>query len=80
MDIETLTAFFMWCTILSVSILIIWAVGFAAAPNFIYRAQTMWCPVPRETFNVIVFSVLAGFRVLFVVFALVPFVALLIIG
>lgn len=80
MDIETLTTFFMWCTILSVSILIIWAVVFAAVPGFIYRTQTKWFPLPRETFNVIVFSVLAGFRVLFVVFALVPFVALLIIG
>jgi hypothetical protein len=80
MDIATLTTFFVWCTNLSVGILITWAVVFAAAPDFVYRTQTRWFPVPRETFNVIVFSVLAGFRVLFVVFALGPYVALLIVG
>ena len=70
----------MWCTIINVGILIAWTIAFAFAPDFMYRTQTKWFPMPRESFNVIVYSSLAVFRVLFVVFILVPFVALLIVG
>ncbi len=80
MDIPTLTAFFMWCTIINVVILIVWAIIFGSAPDFMYRILIKWFPMPRETFNVVVYSGLAMFRILFVVFFLVPFVALLIVG
>jgi hypothetical protein len=80
MDIQTLTTFFMWCTILSSSILVLWTVFFGLAPDFAYRTQSMWFPIPREAFNVVVYSAFAMFRLLFIVFNVVPFVALLIIG
>ncbi len=80
MDIPTLTAFFMWCTIINVVILIVWTVVFGSAPDFMYRVLTKWFPMSRESFNVVAYSGLAGFRILFVVFILVPFVALLIVG
>ncbi len=80
MDIPTLTAFFMWCTIINVGILIAWTIVFGFAPDFMYRILIKWFAMPRETFNVVVYSGLAMFRILFVVFILVPFVALLIVG
>jgi len=80
MSIPTLTTFFMWCTIINVGILIVWTIVFASAPNFVYRTQTKWFPMPQETFNVVVYSGLAMFRVVFVVFNLVPYVVLLIVG
>ena len=80
MDIPTLTAFFMWCTIINVVILIVWTIVFGIAPDFMYRVLTKWFSMPRETFNIVVYSGLAMFRILFVVFILVPYVALLIVG
>ena len=79
MDILTLTSFFMWCTIINVGIMIAWVIVLASAPNFMYRVQTRWFPMPRESFNVIVYSALAMYRIVFVVFVLVPYVALLIV-
>jgi Family of unknown function (DUF6868) len=79
MDILTLTSFFMWCTIINVGIMIAWVIVLASAPNFMYRMQTRWFPMPRESFNVIVYSALAMYRIVFVVFVLVPYVALLIV-
>lgn len=80
MDIQTLTSFFIWCTILSGSILAVWTIFFVFAPDFAYRTQSKFFVIPREAYNVVIYSAFALFRILFVVFNLVPLVALLIIG
>ncbi len=79
MDIQTLTAFFMWCTIINAGILVLWSVFFVFAPDFVYRIQSKWFPIPRETFNVAIYSFLGLFKVVFIVFNLVPYVVLLIV-
>ncbi|MFQ5683506.1 MAG: DUF6868 family protein [Candidatus Binatia bacterium] len=80
MDIQTLTTFFMWCTIINAGILILWIVFFVFAPDFVYRTQSTWFPIPRETFDVVLYSFLGLFKVVFLVFNLVPYVALLIVA
>jgi hypothetical protein len=70
----------MWCTILSGGILAVWTIFFVFAPDFAYRTQSKFLPIPREAYNVVIYAALAVFRILFVVFNLVPFVALLIVG
>lgn len=80
MDIYTLTIFFKWCTIINGSILILWAVFTMFAPNLVYRTQSIWFPIPRETFNVVIYSFLGVFKIFFLMFNAVPYVALLIMG
>lgn len=80
MDIQTLTNFFMWCMIINISIFIFWTVFLIAAPDFTYRLQTKFFPLKRETFDVIIYAFLATFKILFLFFNLVPYVALRIIG
>ena len=80
MDIATLTRFFMWCTILNLGLMIYWTLFCVFAPDLIYRMQSKFFPLPRETFNVIIYSFLGLFKIVFVVFSLVPYLALLIIG
>ncbi|MFC1868301.1 DUF6868 family protein [Thermodesulfobacteriota bacterium] len=80
MDIQTLTTFFMWCTIINAGILILWTVFSMFAPDFVYRTQSRWFPIPRETFNMVIYSFIGLFKVVFLVFNLVPYVALLIVG
>ena len=80
MDIATLTAFFMWCTIINAVILGAGTIVLAVAPDFVYRTITKWFPMPRETFDVVNYSGLSVFKILFVVFIFVPFLALLIVG
>ena len=78
MDIQTLTTFFMWCTIINGGILILWFIFIVFAPDFIYRIQTRWFPIPRETFNVAMYTFYGLFKVLFIFLNVVPYVALLI--
>jgi hypothetical protein len=80
MDMPTLTMFFMWCTIINGCILMLWTMFFVFAPDFVYRIQSKWFPIRRETYNVVVYAFLGAFKIVFIVFNIVPYVTLLIIG
>lgn len=80
MDIPTLTNFFMWCTIINLGVMIYWALICMLAPNLVYRLQSRFFPMPRETFDVVIYSFLGLFKIFFIIFNLVPYLALLIIG
>jgi hypothetical protein len=80
MDIETLTRFFMWCTIINGALLVFWIIMLISAPEMIYRTQQIWFPIPRETFNIVMYCFLGFFKIIFLVFNLVPWLALLIVG
>ena len=80
MDIQTLTTFFMWCTIINGALLVLWTVIFMLAPDLVYRIQKKWFPIPQETFNVVFYSFLGLFKIVFLFFNVVPYIALLIVG
>ena len=80
MDIQTLTTFFMWCTIINGALLVLWTTMLIMAPDLVYRTQSKWFPIPRETFNVVIYAFLGLFKIVFLIFNVVPYVALLIVG
>ncbi|WP_299469119.1 DUF6868 family protein [uncultured Gimesia sp.] len=80
MDLQTLTSFFMWCTIFDGGLLIFWTLFCLFAPNLVYRVQSVWFPMSRETFDVVIYSFIGAFKLLFIVFNLVPYLALLMLG
>ncbi|HAK58841.1 MAG TPA: hypothetical protein DCO77_00435 [Nitrospiraceae bacterium] len=80
MAIQTLTSFFMWCTIINGGLLALWTIIYLLAPDLVYRTQRRWFSASRETFNVVFYSFLGLFKVFFLVFNVVPYVALLIVG
>ena len=80
MGIESLTQFFMWCTVINVAIYIVWVLFVLIAPDFVYRLQTKWIPISRDTFNVLMYSFMGAFKVVIIVFCFVPYLSLLIIS
>lgn len=80
MDLQTLTAFFMWCTILNIALLAWALIWFMLAPDFMYRVQTRFFPLTRDTFNVVMYAFLGAYKLLIIVFNVAPFIALLIVG
>jgi len=80
MDIPTLTRFFMWCSIINGGLLLFWSAMCLLAPDLVYRTQRVWFPIPRETFDVLIYSFLGLLKIVFLVFNLVPYLALLIVG
>ncbi len=80
MDIAALRTFFMWCTILDVGLLILAFLVLAFAGDWVYRMHSRWFPMPRETFNVVIYSFLGVMKLFVWVFNIVPFLALVILG
>ena len=80
MDVQTLTTFFMWCTIINGVLLSFWIAMCLLTPDLVYRTQNKWFPMPQETFTVVIYAFLGIFKIVFLVFNLVPYLALLIIG
>jgi len=80
MDIQTLTTFFMWCTIVNGALFVLSATMCMLAPGYVYRMQSMLFPLPRETFDIVMYSFLGMFKIVFLVFNVTPYVALLILG
>ena len=80
MDIQTLTTFFMWCTIMNGGLLILSSLILVFAGDFVYRLHSKWLPMPRETFNVVIYSFLGLFKIIWLVFNVVPYVALMVSG
>jgi hypothetical protein len=50
------------------------------AGNWVYRMSSKWFPASRDAFNVVIYSFFALFEIVFLVFNVVPYVALLIVG
>ncbi len=80
MDIQTLTDFFMWCTIINGGLLTFWVLFCAFTPDLVYRTQSLFFKIPRESFDLLIYSFLGLFKIVFLIFNVVPYLALLIIG
>jgi hypothetical protein len=80
MDLQTLTHFFMWCTILNGGLLLVATAMCVGIPDFIYQVHRRLFLISREAFAIILYCFLGILKVLFLVFGLAPYVALLIVG
>ncbi len=80
LDLQSLTEFFKWCSIINACLLIISIIMITAAPDFIYGFHGKWFSLTRESFDTIFYGFLGVYKILFLVFNLVPYVALLIIA
>ncbi len=80
MDITVLKAFFMWCTIVNGTLLILSFLICASAGDWVYQMHSRWFPISRESFNVAIYSFIGLFKMFVLVFNLVPFIALVIAG
>jgi len=77
---ECLRTFFLWCTILNGAVLIFAFLICALAGDWAYRMHSKWFPISREAFNVAIYCFIGLYKLLFWVFSLVPFLALVIAG
>jgi hypothetical protein len=80
MGIESIRAFFMWCTILNVALLVLSSLICVCAGDWAYRIHSKLFSISRETFNVAIYSFLGLYKIFVFVFSLIPFIALSIIG
>ena len=80
MSIEYIKDVFMWCTIINAGVLIVWVLLFKAMPNRIYDAQKMIFSISRENFDMLIYGLLGVYKLIFIIFVLIPFISLSIVG
>lgn len=80
MDIETLRAFFGWCTVINGGLLIFAFLICATAGDWVYRMHSRWFRIPRETLDRTIYCFLGAMKIIVIMLNLVPYVVLIIIG
>jgi hypothetical protein len=80
MDIHTVRDFFMWCTIVNAALMLLSFLICASARDWIHRMHGKWFPMPKETFTVVLYCFFGVYKMLFLVFNITPYLALLIMG
>ena len=80
MDIQKLTRFFMWCSIINGALLVLSMMGIVLVPDFGLSLQSKLFHVPRETLNLALYLFLGVFKIVWLIFNVTPYVALRVVG
>ena len=80
MTMETVSVFLGWCTIINVGILIWWFLFVTVAQDFTYRCHRRLFKISLGAFNAIHYGGMAVFKFGVLLFNLVPYLALKIVG
>ena len=80
MTVQELQSFFMWCTIINFALLLLSFFFCTVAGGWVYKVHSRLFPMSRDAFNVTMYRFLGTFKMLVLVFNLVPYIALLIVA
>ena len=80
MTTETLRGFFLWCTVIDYGLLILWFLLFLLPHGWIYRLSGRCFHLTAEQFDVLNFAGIVIFKMLVILFNIVPYIALRIVG
>ncbi len=80
MDIQKLKAFFMWCTIINGALLVLVIAACISGWDLWYGMHSQLFHIPRENVGVANYLFLGLYKIVWLVFNVVPCVALLIVG
>ncbi|MCK4564870.1 MAG: hypothetical protein KAU94_09375 [Verrucomicrobia bacterium] len=76
MDMALLKEFFMWCTIINFGLFMWSAIMCILAKGFIYRVHGKMFGLSQDTVNAMIYGFLGFYKIVFIVFVLVPWIAL----
>ena len=80
MTLETIRAALGWCIILNWGMLLFWFLMFRFARDWMLRIHSNWFNLSSGSYDTIHFSGMAVFKIWIILFNLVPYLALRIVG
>ena len=80
MTLELVRSTLAWCTVMNLILLAWWAVFFFLAHDWTYRMHSKWFRIPVETFDAVHYAGIAFFKLAILLFNLVPYLSLRIVG
>ena len=79
-SIEVTRDFLLWCTVINYGILLVWFLVFVFARDWMHRIHGRWFRLSGSQFDVLHYAGMAIFKIGIILFNLVPFVVLFIVG
>lgn len=76
MSIVMITKVLAWCLVINYSILLVWFLFFIIASHMMYKWHAKWFKISVERFHEIHYFGIAIYKLLILVFNLVPYLAL----
>jgi hypothetical protein len=80
MSLEVLRSFLLWCTVINYAILLIWFLVFMLARDWIERVHGRWFRMSGDRFDILHYAGMSVYKIGILLFNLVPYIALCIIG
>ena len=80
MGVDVVRNFFLWCTVINYLVLAVWFLLLVLPHQWFYRLWGKWLRLATEQFDVINFAGIALYKLGILLFNLVPYVALRIVG
>ena len=80
MALETVRAALAWCTVINLGLFIWWFLFFITAHDWMYRLHGRWFKMSVERFDALHYAGMALFKMALLLFNLVPYLALRIVG
>ena len=80
MSLEMLGYLLLWCTVINYAVLLVWFLFLVLAHDWVHRLHGRWFRLTTEQFDSIHYAGMAVYKIGILLFNLVPYVALLIVG
>ena len=80
MSIKVARDALLWCAVINIGLLIVWILLFALPHNWLYRCWGNWFRFSTEQFDAINFGGIVLYKMGILLFNLVPYIALRIVG
>ena len=80
MTLEAVRSTLAWCSVINLGLLVWWWLFFSLAHDWTYRIHSKWFRIPVEQFDAIHYCGMAFFKLAILLFNLVPYLSLRIVG
>jgi hypothetical protein len=80
MSIELTRSFLLWCAVINYAILLVWFLVFTLAHDWMRRLHGRWFRLSDEQFDTLHYLGMSIYKIGILLFNLVPFVVLCIVG
>jgi hypothetical protein len=80
MTVELIRDSLAWCVVINIGVLLLWFLGFMVAHNWIYQLHGRWFKLSEEKFDTIQYASMGFFKLSILLFNIVPYLALRIVG
>lgn len=80
MTLDVFTAMLGWCTAINLGLLLWWFLFAVIAHDWTYRMHTKWFEISPQQFDAIHYAGMGIFKMVVIVFNLVPYLALRIVA